>query len=411
MFTLDSLDAVSATLDDLPFSLDCPVWAGVACTGVVMYGQSLGLGPGAEPVISDAQPYLNLTFVGGTLTTKPDGTYATIALVEGDDRETPCSGLANMASTLAADENGVAPEDFYIMASSAGHGGRKISQLSKGDAEGLYQNFLDHVQQAAWLSAFAYMHYIVATVPWVQGENDTPDTSREDYRNALVQLASDIAGDVCAITGQASPPKLLTYQTVDKIALSNSVALAQLDAVAESDDIYFVTPIYHLPHLSDGVHLTNVGSKLLGCYFGRAGKQLVLDGRTPDCITPRFATATGSVVTITLDAPSALVIDNSDLAETTDAGLQVRDSEGTPFTITDIEADGLHVAITVDGTVDDGSVVRYAMDYLGTGLVIRDGASGNLRDSTTLTTNILGTDYPLWHVAPAFELPVIIVEG
>ncbi|EXC10564.1 cellulosome enzyme domain protein, partial [Acinetobacter baumannii 724909] len=56
-------------------------------------------------------------------------------------------------------------------------------------------------------------------------------------------------------------------------------------------------------------------------------------------------------------------------------------------------------------------IVRYALDYLGAGLSIDGGASGNLRDSTTDSIEIAGVERPLYHVCPHFELTAFTDKG
>lgn len=65
------------------------------------------------------------------------------------------------------------------------------------------------------------------------------------------------------------------------------------------------------------------------------------------------------------------------------------------------------MVITLAAAPSGAVVVRYALDYLGAGLTITNGASGNLRDSTPDTITISGTARPLYHVAPAFSLATI----
>lgn len=413
-YTLDGLDAVSSSLDSLPVSFDSPLWASDYLHGFIVYGQSLSTGAHSDPPISVTQFYSNQTFQAGPACARagnifggtPVGTATLIPLVE-VVQETPCSYAANTAVELAAVENGVDPFDFPILASAPGHGGYSIAQLDKGSA--WYQNIIDHVQQATQISAFCYSRYVVDAVAWIQGESDVPiSTTQAAYYAALTAFQSDFSDDAVAITGQPGPIPLLIYQELAANKIRANVSLAQIQAV--SDTINFVTPIYHLPHYSDGIHLTNVGSAWLGAYMGRAFKQRVIDNRVPDCLWPISATVRDTVLTVMFRVPtSPLVIDITTLASTQDAGFAVFD-DGGQISIDNVVSDGEQGAtVTLARAPTTNPYVRYGLNYTGTGLVLDDGGSGNVRDSTTLTTSISGSDYPLWHVAPAFELPIIIL--
>ena len=379
---------------------------------LLFYGQSLSVGANAGAVLSVAQPYSNVTFNGGprawtgaawdfsalkplvedAVSPAPDG---------GTNRaETPCSGAANYASTLMA-VDGVNPAAHIILASTAGHGGYTIAQLEKGSV--WYSNVIAHVTGADALAG----SYAVHALAWLQGENDAISvTTRAAYLADLTALRTDFQTDVQAITGQTSPVYLLTYQCSFSAAARADVALAQLDLAQSDDYVFLATPTYHLPHAADNVHLTAVGYKWIGAYFGRAYKALV-DGVEPKWLNPVSATRRAAVIRVRFDVPQLpLVLDVSALAVTTDHGFKILDG-ASPATISSIAVDGVDVVITLSATPSGAVTVRYGLDYLGAGLTITNGGSGNLRDSTADVITISGSDRPLWHVCPAFELTAI----
>lgn len=410
---------------------DRPVLA--AWNGVIVYGQSLSIGAFSTPVLSSSQYYSNITFgsgprsakvgnTAGATTNLSPGTTTTKALVEdlvgayaeSGLGETPCSGLANEAVERAGRESGLAAASFVIFASAPGRGGEPIASLSKGQPD--YNNFIDHVTQAKARAVAASKSYALHAVCWVQGESDvTNGTTRATYKAALLQLQSDIDTDVRAITGQSAPVHLLVYQPTHGIRTTpdttDQVVRAFQDAVNASTRIHFVTPIWDLPRVGDLLHLTNVGSHLLGRRFGRAYKQLVVDGIKPEAIWPLAASAKTTTLTIALRVPHGpLVIDNALLPAATDYGFKVVDDTGT-LTISNIKVvEATKVQITLNRALGANPKVRYALDYAGAGLSSIGSASGNLRDSTPDKTVISGVTYPLWHLAPHFELPILILD-
>ncbi|WP_427225904.1 sialate O-acetylesterase [Acinetobacter baumannii] len=388
-----------------------------AVNHILFYGQSLSVGATATTILSTSQPYSNKTFSTGPR--MDSAATSVIPLVEqfnnpsSDDYnnrgETPCSGAANYASRAMLLENGIKPEDHVIFASTAGHGAYRIDQLEKGTA--WYSFFLSHVIKAKELNGSDYK---VQVVCWVQGENDAIaniQTSYEIYRQKLEKLQADVSADIKAITGQTDDVKFITYQLSYAARTWNAQALVQLHLAQESDAFAMATPMYHMPYAIDNIHLTNVGYKWMGAYFGRAYKQLIVDNRKPDFINPKVAQLIGDEIHINFDVPKApLVLDTTTLALTTDHGFKVL-VNGSKATISNITAQEDKVILKISEPPTGEVKVRYALDYLGTGINLTGGASGNLRDSTTDSVVIADIEKPLYHVCPHFELTAFIDKG
>lgn len=385
---------------------------------LLFYGQSLSVGAQGTPILSTTQPYSNITFSGGprAWTGSANDFTAFKPLVEDavspapdgstGRGETPCSGAANYASTLAAVENGVEPASHVILASTAGHGGYRIDQLNKGTA--WYDKLILHISSAKALNA----DYAVHAFAWMQGENDAvagTQTPYVTYRAKLAQLQTDVEADALAISGQKSPVFCLTYQMSYAARTWPDQAKAQLDLAQKNSKFVLVTPTYHLPHATDNVHLTAVGYKWIGGYFGRAYKQLVHDGKKMQWLNPLSATRRGAVIRVRFAVPTLpLVLDTTTLAVTTDKGFKVLDG-ASAATISSIAVDGSDVVITLSAVPADVVKVRYALDYIGAGLTITGGGSGNLRDSTPETYLVDGIARPLYHVCPHVELTATLL--
>lgn len=380
---------------------------------ILFYGQSLSVGAAAGGVISQTQPYANITFSGGprawngltwdfssfkplvedAVSPAPDG--------GGNRAETSCSGAANFASTLLA-QNGVLPSDHIILASTAGRGGYRIDQLQKG--AGWYQNFLRHVDGAHALNADHAVHAIC----WVQGENDVALTDYATYRARLEKLQIDMEADIKQRTKQTHPVYFLTYQLSAGTMKSPDIAAAHLDLVQKSSRFFLATPTYHFPYATDKVHLTAIGYKWMGAYFGRSYASLVA-GDKPKWLNPVSATLRESVIRVRFDVPSMpLVLDSTGLADTTDSGFRIT-ADGVDVPIVDVSVDQSEVVITLGSSPSGVVMVRYGLDYTGTGLAPENTGSGNLRDSAPETITIEGEVYPLWNICPTFSIPVTIL--
>lgn len=404
---LDSAVQALATPQPLPTAI-----VPKAINHLLFYGQSLSVGAVAGSVLSTTQPYSNVTFNGGPRawsgsawdfgTFKPLVEDAVSPAPDGGTNraETVCSGAANYASTTMA-QRGVNPASHVILCSTAGHGGYRIDQLYKTSA--WYSNLLAHVSGARAQTTDHAVH----AVGWIQGENDvTAPTSYATYRSRLEQLQVDMETDIRAITTQTHPVYLLSYQCSWGTKTFKDIALAQLDLCQKNSKFFLTTPTYHLPYAGDNIHLTAVGYKWMGAYFGRAYAALVR-GERPQWLNPVSATLRGAELRVRFDVPQLpLVLDDVTLAATTNYGFAVLDG-GAAATVSAIKTDGRDVVITLASVPTGAVTVRYALDYLGAGLAIGNGASGNLRDSTTDTISISSVSRPLYHVAPAFELAAI----
>ena len=401
----------------------------------LFYGQSLSVGATGQSAISTTQPYSNITFTGGVKSTKAGGTGWNAGLggfkplvednITGDYEinssrgETCCSGAAKYATELRAIENGLATDSHIILASTAGHGGYTISQLSKASTDvthdttntvvsptNWYGVLLDQLTAAKTIATADSKTYGVPVVGWLQGEADRT-MSKSTYVSNLIALKNDIKADIHTITSSTDPMYFLTYQTPYGAALSNTqVHFAQLEAAQQDDDIFLASPCYFMPS-ADGTHLTNVGYIWLGHYFGRAYKQLV-SGKKPKWINPISATARTTTLTIKFDVPVLpLRFDSITLPNTTDKGFKVVDDTGT-LTLSDIKViNGDSVQITLNRALGANPVVRYAIDYLGTGCQFTSGASGNLCDSDLSTVTINSSVKPMFNACPHFKLNII----
>ena len=232
------------------------------------------------------------------------------------------------------------------------------------------------------------------------------------YRAALEQLQIDLETDIKALTGQTTPVFIVTYQLSYGAMTWPDIAKAHLDLAQKNPKFFMSTPMYQFPYAPDKVHLTNVGYKWSGAYFGRAYERLVLEGVEPQWINPISALRTGNSIRLRFAVPAPpLKFDITKLAATTDNGFRVKDSVGTVAIVSMAVERGNEVVLELASTPVGVTTVRYGLDYLGIGLSITGGASGNLRDSDPETVVIAGVSRPLFNLCPHFELSVITQGG
>ncbi|KPH66907.1 hypothetical protein [Novosphingobium sp. ST904] len=416
--------------------------------GIHPYGESLAMADYAKPALSNTQPYYNLTFGSGVRSGKPGNSYGAVnttpgtsttkPLIEEDastgapasdghttDGETIMTGMASTMVERAAIENDILPSQLIVFGSVTGHGGYRMSQLQKGAS--WYNNLIDHAKEAAARAVAAGKNYRCLAVPLRLGVNDAgAGTTRAAYAAAMVQLQADISADILAginpiltaggFAAQTAPVHMLFNQSGSgaTIAAYGEIVLAQYDACNTNPArIHFVGPTHHLQTTADTLHETNVSQLRMGRRYGRAGKQLLVDGNKPDCIWPISAFARGATLRVKFRAPKFPLILNTALLGTfTDMGFKVTDDTGTlALTSFAISTSGDEVVITLDRTVTTNPVVRYGCDYKSSISTFGTSAGGPITDSTRNTTTISGVTYSEPHLAPQFDMKIIALQA
>lgn len=356
---------------------------------VIIYGQSLSVGIGTGEVISTSPRTDALMFNGGVRAQDLDGAPweqhgSLVPLVEevgssqagGDRYETPMSGFAEF--------QGEQQTNVQVLASAPGQGATSISALSKPGA--LYMRLLDDVMYGHMRSSGRHK---VLAVLWMQGEADGTNNT---YAANLNTLRESLNEDIKAMTGQPDDVWLLSYQ-LDR----PKIGLAHLDASDTYSHIKVAMPIYFLPR-TDGVHLTAAGSKIAGAYFSKTYKEVVLNTNTDwQPLRPISHSTVDAVCDVVLNPVGALVIDTSIVAEQTNYGFRLFQSDGvTEITVTSVALLGSDtVRITASANIPAGAILRYGFsDPEGHTYNV---SKGNLRDSQGdgLIFDGGGLDYPM----------------
>jgi hypothetical protein len=387
-------------------------------SGAISYGQSLSVGDEAHGVISTSQPYANLMPGGGLkagsnletsapLIEQMQGAGGSASTTSG---ETIVSAMCNYAVTLAVTAGMISsPSERIFYGGAPGLGGQTIAQLSKGT--GPYNRLVAQVTGAKAAATAAGKTYSVPFIAWIQGEQDAEaGTTRAAYLAALLQLRSDLDADIKAITGQSDPVHFLLYQTPHRITDSaGRIALAQMDAVRQSPLFHFVTPAWMFPRY-DYVHLTAAGYNWMGRYFGRAMHQM-LEGYEPDTLMPLSATvASGSnVLRVRYRVPAAPIqLGSASLPSVQDYGMRVVDDSGVIAITSTKIVNGDTIELILARAMGANPRWRIGLDYPGSD---NGRATCSVRDSTPDAVTIAGQSRALFHVSPAYELPITTLEA
>lgn len=397
-----------------------------AITVGLVYGQSNAEAIAAGgAALTTTQPYLNITFNGGVNGELSEGDLASFKpLVEGDLNkhgaavETMCSTFGNEITRRVLKTTLAGPGNVVMGVSDAGFAGMAIDSLKPG-ASGTYWGLVTN-QLDAWgsISAAQSKTWSLRIMPWVHMEADVGTNAKTwaAYETDLRLIRSTAETYAQGKGAQPASLKMGIVQTSwgSKLLSSNvNRGNYQVNALAmcENDpNFYIVTPTYHFAYnSSDQIHYLNYEQVRLGAYQARAAVQ-ALAGRRPKFLKPVKAYVSGGRLYVRFLVPTRpLVLDTTALAATAQMGFAVQDATGL-VTLSDFQVTsaGNEVSCALGRALGSSPEVRYALDALGTGLIVGNGASGNLRDSTTdtITVPTLGTVLPLWHVAPHFRMPI-----
>lgn len=176
---------------------------------------------------------------------------------------------------------------YKILFSPIGSGGANISLFLKtGTSDNSnYTALIKAIQKAKEVTESKGYKYRFGGIFWIQGESN--QFTREEYKEKLKQLMSDVNTDVKGITGQSEDINWFGYQcTNGSDGVLNSI-LAQYDVFSDTSlkpRYIMCAPTYPFKK-SDGLHLGEEHYILLGNTFGMRFYDLIHSSNT-DYIKP-----------------------------------------------------------------------------------------------------------------------------
>lgn len=391
---------------------------------VLSTGQSDSVANGAAPHVSTEQPFKNLSFDVGVMTSRNcdgDGCreYDTpskfVPLVEGDrffgySVETMSAGLANQASVFAKDwfsKAGLPPVSHDVLVSLHGRSGNTYWCLRKGACNYIdgylapFAEALMQVKSAKEIAKAQGKSYVVRGVTSIHGGSDHYDKENElsfiertngagivgNYAEALLEWQHDYETEIHAITGQTEPVPLFVSQFGSWTDTETSnIPVRQLEAhVRAPGKVIVVTPNYPFEHYSDCLHYTNHSERRLGAYFAKAYEKTVIEGESFEPLRPLAMTRAGNVLTVKFHVPvPPLVIDTTRVVDPGNYGFTYADSTSSA-TVSSVALEGSDtVKITLSGAPSgQARKLRYAINAKVPEVCPgpTKGARGNLRDS------------------------------
>jgi hypothetical protein len=367
-------------------------------------GQSLSVGAFGAPALSTTQPYNNLSIDGQIFKDLYEGArYSGYGLDDGGDVETQSSAMANTLTNLSG-------TDFVTVVTRHGKGGARYSLIKKGTI--YYDDLLDSVTKGKRAADLLGKIYIVPFVVIIHGESDQYyNTPSDTYAGYLEELQGDLNTDIRAITGQTQEVKLMTDQMS-----STSTAISSLGQLKASEDnpgnIVLVTPKYMFDY-ADPYHLNNLSYRMLGEYYGKVLKKILIDGENWLPLSPKKIVRNGSNIYVSFNVPKPpIVVDTSYVTANTNYGFEFSKSGGNSSDITSVSLipDFNEIKIDLSSTpTGTDQIIKYATTGIGAvpGRTKTTSQRGNIRDSDD-TSSLYGNNLYDWLVH--FSKDVVLDE-
>lgn len=276
-----------------------------------------------------------------------------------------------------------------ILATSCGTGATSIEQLSKTTGN-LYSNqFLTALYRALDDTDRNKTELSCPAIFWLQGEaNSAPNekgytNSKDEYKNLMVQLKNDMQSDVISAYKQENKPVFITYQT-SGLFLRNfydlPIAMAQLEASNEYDDIICAGPVYPGTIPTSGAHLNSNGYRWYGEMLAKVyyRTQILKEDFKPLQPVGFYGTENLNEIKIQFHVPyPPLVLDEYLISKKTNFGFEVK-INGEKVKLNNVSIADDCVILVLNKNIGQTDIVE--ISYAGI-----DIQSGNLRDSDPYT--------------------------
>ena len=305
-------------------------------------------------------------------------------------------------------------EDTIICIFPGGMGESPIRNLTKRAT--LYPRFIYDINEAYKQARKRGWDFCVPAICWMQGESDIREYTKENYKETLKQLHSDLNRAVKVITHQKEDVHLICYQTnavtvaddfnplnYDCVEMKPSQAI--VDFINEDSLFDASGPTYPYHFMREYLHIDAIGQQHIGYLDAITVMNIIKrKGKTYGLI-PQSLSVEGNDVIINFHVPCPpLIIDTVHVKYTDHYGFSVINTDGENI-ISDVSLEGNHVRLRCSNSPINCKV-RYAVngDKLKSGRL--HGPRGNLRDSQgeTEKMKVQGTTYPVHNWAYQFDM-------
>lgn len=351
---------------------------------IVVYGQSNAMGSAANPPDTTGTKYPeNLLCANRGPRTLPDpkggvpfvGTFETQSNKYGET-----SGSATITKYYEMVDK---PKHLHVATVVYGMGGQRIDQLMPNT--NIYKDMQKRVRAAAGArSQINAKKVSVQAFCYVQGESDmnTPGSKYKSNLESMISNVNSWAQNIGAATNgmlSQSAPFIVLCQIAFGSTTDSQIQQTQLDMEKEGK-LVIATPMYPLIFEEANIHLSALGQRQMGAYFGRAIAYLK-DGKKPPALRITSATVQGSDIMVKLSVPSPPLV----LEERTKPINYGFSIDGVSIESVQVQSSDT-IIIKTSGGVSKGGKLKYAYSSETASEILTptdpdNRATGGVRDS------------------------------
>ncbi len=305
-------------------------------------------------------------------------------------------------------------EDTIICIFPGGMGESPIRNLTKRAT--LYPRFIYDLNEAYKQARKRGWDFYVPAICWMQGESDIREYTKENYKETLKQLHSDLNRAVKVITHQKEDVHLICYQTnavtvaddfnplnYDCVEMKPSQAI--VDFINEDSLFDASGPTYPYNFMREYLHIDAIGQQHIGYLDAKTVMNIIRGKGKTYGLIPKSVSAEGNDVLVGFRVTTPpLVLDTIAVKNTNNYGFSVITQEGDNI-ISQVAIEGDTVRLICNKSPLNCKV-RYAVngEKLKSGRL--HGPRGNLRDSQGEKERftIQGKTYPVHNWAYQFDM-------
>lgn len=384
---------------------------------IPVYGQSLALGEEAERITDFDSLRINYDgrIVNEHLNYKFGG-YAeqrwrrTVKRFFGIHKRSFELSVYRMAEELVTKVG----EDTIICIFPGGMGESPIRNLTKQAT--LYPRFVYDINEAYMQAKRRGWQFYVPAICWMQGESDIREYTKENYKETLKQLHSDLNRAVKVITHQKEDVHLICYQSnavsiadefnpLDYDCIEMKPSQAIVDFINEDSLFDASGPTYPYNFMREYLHIDAIGQQYIGYLDAITVMNIIRGNNKTYGLIPQSVTTEDNDVVVKFHVPCPpLVLDTINVKYADHFGFSVINKDGEDI-ISEVSLEGDNVRLSCNKSPMNCKV-RYAVngEKMKSGRL--HGPRGNLRDSQGEVEKFTIEDktYPVYNWAYQFDI-------
>ena len=305
-------------------------------------------------------------------------------------------------------------EDTIICIFPGGMGESPIRNLTKRAT--LYPRFIYDINEAYKQAKRRGWEFYVPAICWMQGESDIREYTKENYKETLKELHSDLNRAVKVITHQKEDVHLICYQSnavsiadhfnplnYDCIEMKPSQAI--VDFINEDSLFDASGPTYPYHFMREYLHIDAIGQQHIGYLDAITAMNIIRGKGKTYGLVPQSVAVEDNDILVKFHVPCPpLILDTINVKNADAFGFSVINKKGENI-IAQVSLEGDTVRLTCNKSPVNCKV-RYAVngDKMKSGCL--HGPRGNLRDSQgeQEKMTIAGKTYPVHNWAYQFDI-------